>query len=114
MRDSRFSELPTDGQMVRSNAIFQIINKFHEMCPEEFAKTGIHSCGHCRNGIRDKHILDFCSNCGGIGYVGFKKLYGQHVCRSCNGSGCIKCDKKGIVDWITHARGGDLYKDKKR
>lgn len=112
---SDFPNIPDEKQMMKSNSIFQTIRKFHEMCPEEFSKTNIRPCGHCGgNGIRDKHILDYCSNCGGIGYVGFKRLYGQHVCRSCNGSGCPKCDRNGVVDWITHANGRDLHKGKER
>ena len=115
MGSSGFSNIPTENQLLKSNSIFQTIRKFHEMCPEEFSKTGINPCGHCGGtGVIDKHILNFCSNCGGVGYIGFKRLYGQYVCRSCNGSGCQKCNNNGVVDWITHARGGDLYKDKKR
>lgn len=100
----------TESQQIKSNKIFQTLRNFHIMCPEEFEKTGIHSCGHCSGrGIPKQGDMRFCLNCGGIGYKGFKKLDGQFVCRSCNGSGCTKCDQNGVVDWIIHARGGDLY-----
>ncbi len=100
---------PTQEQQIKANGIFTTIRSFHNMCPEEFEKTGIHSCGHCNGrGIFSQGVMHFCDNCGGIGYIGIEKLYGQFVCRTCMGIGCPKCQRNGVVDWIVHARGGDL------
>jgi hypothetical protein len=67
-------------------------------------------CGHCDGtGLGSKSDMQsHCSFCGGFGYKGFEKLNGEWLCRSCNGYGCAHCNRTGIVDWITYARGGDL------
>jgi len=93
----------------RSNHIFKTIQTFERLFPDEFEKCGIKQCGHCNaTGISNKHSLEHCSNCGGMGYVGYEKLHGEHVCRSCNGYGCGMCNYNGTVDWVTHARSSDI------
>lgn len=101
-------------RQTRSNRIFSIIKNFHEMFFDEFSKCGIKSCGHCGGtGLENKHSLNLCYNCGGVGYVGFEKINGEFICRSCNSYGCSICEGTGIVDWITHANGRDKPKYKK-
>jgi len=103
----------TYKQLSRVNRIFKIVKDFENLFPEEFKKCNIKKCGHCGGtGISNKHSLNYCVYCGGIGYTGFKKINGEFVCRSCNGFGCSLCNQKGLVDWITHLRGGDLSKAK--
>lgn len=104
-----------DHQLQRSNRIFQAIKDFEKLFPEEFEKTNIRKCGHCNGvGFSDSSLQQQCTNCGGMGYVGYKKLMGEFVCRACNGYGCTFCEKKGTVDWISHARGSDMFPDPKR
>ena len=92
----------------RSNKIFKTIQDFEFLFPAEFEKCGIKKCGHCNaKGFTDNGLQNHCLNCGGMGYVGFKKLRGEFVCRTCNGYGCSRCDYKGTVDWIVHARNSD-------
>lgn len=92
----------------RSNKIFKVIKDFQYLFPDEFEKCGIVSCGHCNGtGLTKADLQTLCTNCGGMCYVGFKKLCGNFVCRTCNGYGCYKCNNKGTVDWITHANGRD-------
>lgn len=93
----------------RSNRIFKVIKDFEILFPDEFEKCGITKCGHCNGtGLSSSYnVHSLCSNCGGMGYIGFKKLNGEFVCRTCNGYGCYKCNNKGTVDWITHANGRD-------
>jgi DnaJ-class molecular chaperone len=98
----------------RVNKIFQTIKEFENLFPEELEKCDLKKCGHCGGtGLRDKQQTILCDFCGGIGYKGFIKIEGHFVCRACNGYGCSRCNQKGTVDWITHARGRDtLGKDK--
>ena len=97
-----------------SSLIFKVIKNFEDLFFEEFQKCDIKRCGHCNGtGLRDKYSLQFCNYCGGIGYKGFKKLKGHHVCRSCNGIGCEMCKNKGTVDWTIHATGRDFPQNKK-
>lgn len=98
----------------RVNKIFKVIQEFNNLFPEEFDKCGIKKCAHCGGtGLKNKHHMIFCDFCGGIGYRGFIKIEGEFICRSCNAYGCSRCNQKGTVDWITHARGRDtLGKDK--
>ena len=106
--------IQTPKQQQKSNKIFNIIRNFEMMFYDEFQQCDIKRCGHCNGtGYKDKHQLDFCDICGGIGYRGFKKIEGEFVCRTCNGAGCIKCNNRGIVDWIAHANGRDTYKGEK-
>jgi DnaJ-class molecular chaperone len=101
-------------QETRSNKIFKVIKEFERMFPEELRKCDINQCGHCSGtGYNDKHQLDFCDWCGGMGYKGFKKIQGEFVCRTCNGCGCRRCDNNGIVDWVTHANGRDIIRGEK-
>ena len=103
--------MDTQQLQQRSNGIFKAIQSFERLFPDEFETCGIYKCGHCNaTGISNKHSLGHCSNCGGMGYVGFKKLYGEHICRSCNGYGCGRCNDSGTVDWISHANGSDMTK----
>jgi hypothetical protein len=97
----------------RINKIHQTIKSFSFMFPEEFEKCSIKKCGHCSgSGLKNKVDMDiFCSNCKGIGFIGFTKLYGEYICRSCNAAGCDICSKRGTVDWITHAMSSDLRKE---
>jgi len=94
----------------RTNEIYSIIKNFEYWFPEEFKKCDIIRCGHCNGtGLKDKNTeAGYCVYCGGIGYKGFKKLNNQFVCRTCNGGGCNLCDHRGIIDWISHARGADI------
>lgn len=99
----------------RLNKLFTIINNFERMFPEEFEKCGIKHCGHCGStGIANRHSLEFCVYCGGIGYRGFEKIKDQFICRRCNGGGCSFCYGKGVVDWVTHANGNDIPNQKGR
>lgn len=77
-------------------------------------KCDIYKCGHCNGtGLENKFDMDaMCSYCGGFGYRGFKKIGDDFVCRNCNGYGCYLCNRRGLVDWITHANGGDILKGK--
>ena len=103
----------TLNQQRRSNKIFKTIQSFESLFPDEFETCGIYKCGHCNaTGIKNKSSLENCTDCGGMGYVGFKKLYGHHVCRTCNGYGCRLCKHSGTVDWITHANSSDVMNDK--
>lgn len=103
----------TSRQQLRSNKIFETIRSFELMFHEEFEKCGIKRCGHCKStGFSDSNMTSLCMNCGGMGYVGFKKINGHFVCRTCNGYGCMLCDNQGYVDWVTHANGRDIKKDK--
>lgn len=99
-------------QQLRSNRIFKVIRDFETMFYDEFQKCGIKKCGHCNGKGFDKHLTNMCLNCGGMGYTGFKRINGEFVCRSCNGYGCSMCNSRGIVDWVTHARGSDIMEEK--
>ena len=102
-----------DSNIQRTNKIFNVIKSFENLFREEFEKCDIKKCGHCKGtGLRSPHDVsgDHCSICGGMGYKGFKKLAGQHVCRTCNGGGCHLCNFKGTVDWTTYATGRDIIK----
>lgn len=93
----------------QSNRIFKTIKDFEKMFPDEFSLCNIKKCGHCSGtGVANKHSLEMCNVCGGIGYKGFERIHGEFVCRACNGSGCQTCQYKGTVDWITHANGKDI------
>lgn len=98
--------------IIRANRILTVIKDFENLFPDEFMKCDIKRCGHCGGtGLKNKHCLDeFCTLCGGIGYRGFEKIQGDFVCRTCNGSGCGKCNNLGIVDWVAHANGSDIMK----
>lgn len=94
----------------RVNKFFKVIQEFNILFPEEFDKCDIKKCGHCgATGLQNKQQMLFCDFCGGIGYTGFKKIKGEFVCRVCNGYGCSRCNHKGTVDWIAHARGKDKF-----
>jgi len=95
-------------KQMRSNKIFEAIKDFETLFPEEFEKCDIKQCGHCTAGFIDHSMVKMCTNCGGMGYVGFTKIKGEFVCRACNGYGCGHCNQSGIVDWITHANGSDI------
>lgn len=91
-----------------NNFIFKTIKNFENLFFDEFQKCDIKRCDYCNGtGLKDKHSLKYCSICGGMGYTGFKKLWGHYVCRSCNGAGCAICKNKGTVDWAVHATGRD-------
>ncbi len=100
---------------IRANKIFQVIKDFEHLFPDEFKVCGIYRCGHCDGtGLGNKHdMTNQCSNCGGMGYVGFERIRGEFICRACNGYGCAVCHKAGTIDWISHARGNDLNTHKK-
>jgi len=99
----------------RSNKIFQTIQDFERLFPDEFEKCKISKCGHCNGtGFKDMTMQSHCSNCGGMAYIGFEKFYGEFICRSCNGYGCRMCENKGTVDWVEHARGSDIMPPPKR
>ena len=94
-----------------ANKIHKTIKDFKRIFPEEFIKTDIKSCGHCNaTGLKDKHQMYFCDNCGGTGFVGYEKIEKSYTCRHCNGSGCDVCNYNGMVDWIIHANGRDIRK----
>ena len=53
---------------------------------------------------------DYCDDCQGYGYTGvvgrgIEIEDGQHLCRECDGAGCIMCNAKGLVDSFAHAMG---------
>ncbi len=97
----------------KTNILFKIIKHFENMFYEEFQKCGIKRCGNCGGtGFKNKTQMTFCNHCGGVGYQGFEKIAGEFVCRTCNGGGCNKCNKKGTVDWIVHANGNDIMEGK--
>jgi len=97
-----------------ANILHNVLKQFEFYFPEEFEKTDISRCGHCNaTGLKDKHQMFFCTNCGGTGYVGYDKIQKSYVCRKCNGAGCGKCKHTGMVDWVTHAVGGDLWKSER-
>lgn len=97
----------------RANQTFKIIKNFERLFPDEFSKCGIKKCGHCAgSGFEDKHQMTNCNYCGGMGYKGFEKIQGEFICRACNSYGCKKCNHRGLVDWVTHARGSDITKEK--
>ena len=93
-----------------ANKIHTTIKNFEWMFPYEFEKCAIKQCSKCgKSGLTNKYdMIDYCSNCHGVGYIGFEKIYGEHICRGCNAVGCEKCEGEGIVDWITHAMGSDI------
>ena len=98
-------------QQARSNKIFRIINDFMNLFPEEFEKCDIEKCESCKaTGFTDQSLQRQCMSCGGMGFVGYEKLYGEFVCRMCNGYGCGSCKNTGVVDWVTHARGSEITK----
>jgi len=104
----------TRMDMERTNNIFKIIRNFECMFFDEFQKCGISRCEVCDGtGLKSKTQMTLCSFCGGIGYLGFEKITGEFVCRTCNGGGCDRCNKKGTVDWIAHANGRYLIGDDK-
>ena len=97
----------------RANKIFVTIQGFARLFPDEFEKCGIYACGPCDGtGLGNKHSMSQCNHCGGIGYKGYEKLYGEYVCRTCNGYGCDRCDRSGTVDWVKHAIGSDKTEGK--
>ena len=101
-------------QQTRANKIFMVLKDFERYFPDEFYKCDIHRCGHCDGtGLGNKHSMSQCTNCGGMGYVGYEKIGKEFVCRTCNGYGCEKCDMRGFVDWVVHANGRDIKKYKK-
>lgn len=103
-------------QQQRANKIFQIIKDFERIFPEDFVKCNIHKCGHCYSGYITKDNMissSLCNRCGGMGYIGFEKIGEEFVCRNCNGYGCDRCNRLGIVDWVQHANGRDLKPQKK-
>jgi len=106
--------IDSEQKQTRSNKIFQTIKDFDHYFHEEFEKCGIKKCGHCTAGFRDLSLQFHCSDCGGMGYVGFKRLHGEYVCRTCNGYGCSLCDNRGTVDWVRHARSGDILPEPKQ
>jgi RecJ-like exonuclease len=96
------------------NKIFKIIKDFENLLPWEFKKTGVIRCEQCSgSGLYNLDLMQYCNFCGGIGYVGFKKIDGKHVCRTCSGSGCGKCGRTGLVDWVEHAEGKDIIGNEK-
>jgi len=108
------SSIGTDLERThRVNMILKTIRNFERLFPEELRKCDINRCGHCDGtGLKDRQQMTFCDWCGGIGYKGFEKIEGESVCRTCNAYGCKKCKYKGTVDWITHATGSDITREK--
>lgn len=86
-----------------------------------FEETDIKPCKKCNGtglaGIWKNHdgsdygweSGEYCRYCSGIGYTGIADN-GQvdllhYICRKCDGRGCIDCNYKGIVDWVSHIMG---------
>ncbi len=94
-------------QTQKSNKILITIKNFELMFYEEFQKCGIKRCGYCRATglIKPSDLNTFCTECYGIGYVGYTKIFDGYVCKKCHGCGCWECEERGWVDWITNAMG---------
>ena len=48
---------------------------------------------------------EFCDECEGTGYIGWKDSELIEVCEVCKGEGCKRCGYKGMLDWIQMATG---------
>ena len=67
--------------------------------------TGLYGVNHHEQGASWDGI-SYCDKCDGTGYINWEKSEAFIVCDSCSGVGCLKCNNKGVVDWITAARYG--------
>jgi len=108
------------NQKKRAYCLFNAIDNFMIIKPDEFDKYGINKCEECNGtGLEGWKKInedyewfngkDFCNKCQGVGFVNFSKEWltsdELYICNKCNGFGCSKCEYVGIVDWLAHARG---------
>jgi len=89
----------------KSNQLHRIIKTFMELFPEEFEKTSIKKCDKCQGGFLNITVgyeveSNLCKTCRGVGFYGFDNIYGQKVCKNCNGVGCRICRNVGYLDWL--------------
>jgi len=109
----------TQEQLLLRNKIYGIIKNFEEFFPDELKKTKIHKCKACNGSGLNVYINNdtgvtlwdpredqVCSKCGGFGYS-VKELQGEYLCQKCQGTGCVKCNKTGKIDWVTRLMGGN-------
>lgn len=95
-----------------------IIKNFQEALPDLFEKTELKICEKCngagipvRKGNVDELTFwepgSYCKECGGIGYLGVKRIYDKYIC-SCGGKDpyCPKCNGNMVIDWITNIMEG--------
>jgi len=95
-----------------------IIKNFQEAFPDLFEKTELKICKKCngagipiKKGSSDEITFwnpgTYCDECGGIGYLGIKRIYDKYIC-SCEGKDqhCPKCKGDVVIDWISNIMGG--------
>jgi DnaJ-class molecular chaperone len=105
------------------NQLHTIFKKFEADHPNKFKLTGINRCGHCNGtGLKSQNLELACTECVGVGYVGFKELNEESICPDCNSTGkklemnnhvsdCKTCDGCGKLDWVDAViKGIDLEK----
>lgn len=104
-------------QQIRRSNLFHEFLKRQDAC--YFEESSITKCQKCHTtGLANyKQMADggswdtasFCDNCNGIGYKGVASEIQidllNFVCKQCDGIGCVKCDHRGIVDWVTNIMG---------
>ena len=95
-------------EIEKANKLHQVIKTFGEYFPEEFKKCDIKLCDDCEGkgflasqtyGTYFAGLGGVCQKCNGVGFIGFKFLMHERVCK-CNGVGCEICNQRGTVDWI--------------
>jgi len=109
--------IDTQSVSVNINHLHSIIKNFRDAFPDNFEKSGLVICEKCGgSGIPVKpnqesitfwQYNDFCSECGGFGVKGIKRIYDEYLC-VCGGRGCKICKDRGTVDWITRVTQGEL------
>lgn len=108
------------NQKRRAYCLYNAINNFMIIKPDEYNRYGINKCEECNGtGLEGwkkinkiykwNNSEDFCDKCQGVGFINFSKnwlkSYELFICDKCNGFGCSKCEYIGLVNWLSHARG---------
>jgi len=102
-----------ESMAMNRNKLYTIIKQFRDAFPANFEESGLKVCKYCEgSGIPVKPNQDgvtfwnpgtFCDKCNGFGVTGIKQIYNEFICKKCKGTGCVVCNHKGTVDWITNA-----------
>jgi len=82
-----------------ANLVDRIVNKCKTCNGTGLYGVHFHEQGASWDGV------SYCNSCKGTGYDDWDNTI-LVVCDFCKGSGCRKCEQKGVVDWIEAMRLG--------
>jgi DnaJ-class molecular chaperone len=94
------------------NKLHSTFKQLEAKSPTEFKKAGMNRCGHCNaTGLSLQNQEVACTQCIGVGFIGFKTIEEETIFPDCNASGkalgyensifdCKTCEGSGMLDWI--------------